>query len=436
MSRIGQFAENESGSVLPIFALSILPLFGLMGAAIDYSRAAATRTDMQSALDSVAIMLSKDANKLTTAEIQTKANDYFTAVFNRPEAKSITITPVFSQTDGTFSMQVSGSGEVPTRFMNIMGFNKMDIASSTEVKWGSRRLELALALDNTGSMAWSGKMDELKKASKALLDTLKKSAIKPETVKVSIVPFATDVNVGTGNVNATWLDWSDWDAENGADTSIETCTGKNGKKKKCTSSTSWVPNAHSTWNGCVWDRDKPHDIQDTAPTSKQTRFQPHQADNCPVAMLPLTNDWNALNAKIDAMIPTGNTNVTIGLEWGWHTLTSGEPMTQAVAPAKDLDKVIILLTDGTNTANRWSDEDGGDAATKAANIDARTKLACDNVKATGIKLYTVRVIDGNADLLKNCASDPTMFYDVQNSSGLVAVFNKIGENLATLRIAK
>ena len=428
MTKLGQFANDSKGSVLPIFALSIIPLFGFMGAAIDYSRASSSRTAMQSAVDSVAIMLAKEANMLTAEEITTRANAYFKALFDRPEAKGVTITPVFSMADGKYSMKISGSGEVPTRFMNVMGFNKMDIATSTEVVWGQRKLELALALDNTGSMASNNKMTELKKAAKDLLLTLKKSAITSETIKVSIVPFATDVNVGTGNVNATWLDWEEWDEENGQDVSVETCKNKNGKKKKCKTSTTWTPNAHSTWNGCVWDREKPYDVQDSAPDNKQRKFQPHQADNCPVAMLPLTNDWAALNAKIDAMIPTGNTNVTIGLAWAWHTLSNTEPMTQAKAPAKDLDKVIILLTDGENTANRW-DGDG-------ASINARTKLACDNVKAAGVKLYTVRVIDGNAAMLQNCASDTSMYYDVQNSSQLISVFDKIAENIASLRIAK
>ena len=96
---LARFRKDDRASVLPIFGLALIPIIACMGAAIDYSRASATRTDMQSALDSVAIMLSKDANKLTTAEIQTKANDYFTAMFNRPEAKGIVVTPVFSQTD-------------------------------------------------------------------------------------------------------------------------------------------------------------------------------------------------------------------------------------------------------------------------------------------------------------------------------------------------
>ena len=423
MTKLGRFANDSKGSVLPIFALSIIPLFGFMGAAIDYSRASASRTAMQSAVDSVAIMLAKEANGLSAEEITTRANAYFKALFDRPEAKGVTITPVFSMANGSYSMKISGSGAVPTQFMGIMGFNQMDIATSTEVVWGQRKLELALALDNTGSMSSNNKMTELKKAAKDLLVTLKKSALTPDTVKVSVVPFATDVNVGTGNVNATWLDWSHWNSVNGG------CFKNNGQATECDQpNATWVANNHSTWNGCVWDREKPNDINDVPPTSNQTKFQPHQAANCPVALLPLTNDWNALNTKIDAMVPTGNTNVTIGLEWGWHTLTTGEPMTQASAPKKDLDKVIILLTDGDNTQNRWD--------RNAASIDARTKLACDNVKAAGIKLYTVRVIDGNAAMLQACASDPSMYYDVQNSSQLISVFDKIAENLASLRIAK
>ena len=108
-------------------------------------------------------------------------------------------------------------------------------------------------------------------------------------------------------------------------------------------------------------------------------------------MMPLGEDWTALNAKIDAMTPTGNTNVTIGLAWGFQLLSPNEPF-NAPAPARDLDKVIVLMTDGENTQNRWT--------SSATSIDARTQKACDNVKAAHIKLYTVRVIDGDVTLLK------------------------------------
>ena len=64
------------------------------------------------------------------------------------------------------------------------------------------------------------------------------------------------------------------------------------------------------------------------------------------------------------MTPTGNTNVTIGLAWGFQLLSPVAPF-NAPAPAPDLDKVIMLLTDGENTQNRWS--------SSASSIDARTR---------------------------------------------------------------
>jgi Mg-chelatase subunit ChlD len=144
-------------------------------------------------------------------------------------------------------------------------------------------------------------------------------------------------------------------------------------------------------------------------------------------MMTLTNDWTALNSKIDAMQPTGNTNVTIGLQMAFQMLSPVAPF-NASAPKTDLDKVIVLLTDGDNTENRWS--------TSQTSIDNRTKLACTNAKNANIKLYVVRVINGNASLLQQCATKTDMYYNVQNASQLSSVFATIAQNLANLRLSK
>jgi hypothetical protein len=75
----------------------------------------------------------------------------------------------------------------------------------------------------------------------------------------------------------------------------------------------------------------------------------------------------------------------------WQTLTSAAPF-NALPTAPDLERVIILMTDGDNTQNRWT--------SSQTSIDARTQRVCDNIKADNIKLYTVRMIAGNATLLQ------------------------------------
>ena len=94
----------------------------------------------------------------------------------------------------------------------------------------------------------------------------------------------------------------------------------------------------------------------------------------------------------------------------------------------DVEKVLILLTDGLNTQNRFT--------TNPSDIDKRTAAVCDNVKATKIRVFTVRVIEGNVDLLRNCASATNMFYDVQLASELKDVFTSIAVMLSGARLSR
>jgi Flp pilus assembly protein TadG len=422
-----RFHASERGNVVMTFALATIPMVAFVGSAVDYSRGNLTKAAMQSAVDSTALMLSKDVQNLTTAQLNQKATDIFNALLNRPDVLGVTVTPTFTNPiGGTYKLTLTATAKISTSFIKIVGQDDLNVEVSSQVLWGMKKLELALALDNTGSMSSSNKMTELKKAAKNLITIMKNAAKNPGDIKISIIPFAREVNVGTGSVSATWLRWDLWEASNG------TCSSSWYKKKSSCESNgkTWTPANHSNWNGCVMDRDQDYDVQDTTPTTtiKATLFPAEQSTSCPVSLMPLSYDWTALTNKIDAMQPTGNTNVTIGLSWAWHALTSNSPLPEAAAANSGLDKVIILLTDGQNTENRWS--------TSQSSIDTRTKKVCDNVKAAGIKVYTVRVIDGNASLLQQCASKSDMYFNVTSASQLDNVFSTIAKNLANLRIAK
>ena len=229
--RIKQFLQDRRGNVAPIFAIALIPIVGGVGAAVDYSRAASSRTDMQAALDATALMLSKEAGGLTATQITQKGTDYFNAMYRRPEARNIVITSTYTTTGGT-QLTVSGKGKIDTSFTKVLGLSEMTFGSSSTVKWGNTKLRVALALDNTGSMSSSNKMSALKTATKQLLTTLQAAAVNPGDVQVSIVPFARDVNMGKSNYAANWINWSEWDDENGHDETEKVCTSKKTESRR------------------------------------------------------------------------------------------------------------------------------------------------------------------------------------------------------------
>jgi Flp pilus assembly protein TadG len=406
---LARLRKDHRASVAPVFAIAAIPILALMGTAVDYGRANAARTEMQAALDAAALTLPKEAVGFTQDQLNDKATKYFNASFANGDAKNMTVVPVLTpiQTGG-FLLTVTANGSVDMRFMGVFGQPSLAIGSSTEVKWGIKRLELALVLDNTGSMAQSGKMAALKTASHNLLTTLKNAAKKLGDVKVSIIPFDVTVKLGNSYKNEFWIDF----AQNGI--------------------------SKNSWEGCVQGRDKTNGInnntKDTMPVEgdDHTWFPAVQCGSL-ATLMPLTDVFDPtgfqnLNDKIDAMTPAGNTNTTIGLVWGWHSLTPNLPLTQGAAPAGDLDKVIIMLTDGDNTQDRWT--------TTQSAIDARMEMACGYVRDANIKVYTVRVINGNSSLLRGCATATNMYYDVQQASELNSVFASIAQNLASLRLSK
>src|SRR5262249_27310570 len=147
---------------------------------------------------------------------------------------------------------INGSANVNTSFMALLGYSQITVKSASTVQWGNSRLRVALVLDNTGSMAQDGKMDALKTAAKNMLNQLKSAAVNDGDVYVSIVPFSKDVNVDPANYQQDWIRWDLWEEDNG------TCS-----KTKYTTRTTcqshshvWTPADHSTWTGCVTDRDQ------------------------------------------------------------------------------------------------------------------------------------------------------------------------------------
>jgi Flp pilus assembly protein TadG len=434
-----RFVDDHNASVVPLLALAAIPVVGLIGASVDYSRAAAVQTAMQAAVDSTSLAMAKNAASLSADQLTTNAQAYFSAVFTRNDAAAPHVSVSYS-TNGGSQVVVNATSSVNTMFMGIMGFKTLPVAATSTSTWGNNRLRVALVLDNTGSMAEgspTSKISALKTATHNLLSQLQAAASTDGDVYVSIIPFNRDVNVGASNYNADWIDWTEWDTRNGSNVKTgQTCTTNRWGGQSCQNVYTWTPAAHSSWNGCVMDRDQNYDTTNTSPSSGAL-FPADQYSSCPAALVPQSYDWTALNNKVDAMVAAGNTNQAIGLAWGWQSLTSGSPLN---APAKDpnylYQDIVIILSDGINTQDRWY--------SNATSIDNRQRILCDNMKNAGVTIYAIQVNTSNdptSSVLQYCAgtratvADASKFFLLTTPSQIITTFNQIGTGLSKLRIS-
>jgi Flp pilus assembly protein TadG len=441
-----RFRRDQRGNISLIFTIAIIPILAAVGCAIDYSRVSRARTSMQAALDSTALMVSKDLSNglITTSEISTTAQAYFNALYTDSEAQSVTINATYTAANGSLgsTIQVNGSGSIKTDFMQVVGFPNMNFSTSSTAAWGSNLLRVALVLDNTGSMADYNKIGALKTAAQSLVTQLSGLAKNNGDVYISVVPFEIDVNVGntTSNLSASWLRWDLWDP-NGSCTgsyvnatvmSYAACLG-HGFTWHHTGGTA----SHSKWNGCVGDRDQSNDVNATAPSSQPTNFVADQDQNCPAAqLLPLTYNWTSVNNTINSMTANGATNQTIGLQWGWLSLLQQSPLNApAENPTSIYQHIIILFTDGLNTGDRWY----GDLSDTSSQVDTRMAAVCTNAKAAGVIIYTVQIDTdgaGQSAVLPACASAPGNFFMLTKPSQIAAAFAQIGTSIAKLRVAR
>jgi Flp pilus assembly protein TadG len=204
-----RLVRTRRGNVAITFAFSLFPLLALVGAAVDLSRANSVRTSLQLAVDSTALMLSKKAASASSDEMKGLVETYFAGLFKHPDATNTKISATYSTTAGS-QVVVSGSADMDTEFMSILGFKTINLTATSTAKWGASRLRVALVLDTTGSMASDGKIGALITATKNLLSQLQSAASVDGDVYVSIIPFAKDVRI-ENNYDATWDNWIYWD---------------------------------------------------------------------------------------------------------------------------------------------------------------------------------------------------------------------------------
>ncbi len=269
-----RFITERKGNVAMIFAIASVPLVIATGGVVDFNRAYQQRAVVQGALDSAALAAGKKVGLLTEPELKTEAQNLFvTNTRNGLDA----IPPTTMSVSGA-TLTLSAELKVKTYFLAMIGMSEMTFDLSSQVTSGVGTLEIALVLDNSGSMAGS-KIATLKTAANNLTTTLfnlGSASTKPDPVKMAVVPFAAAVNVGPQYANAAWID-------TGAKGTYHADAMKTNGAPATTSNLDLFSRfGNASWGGCVEERPAPYGTTDDPPSTasnpstdeKKTLFVP------------------------------------------------------------------------------------------------------------------------------------------------------------------
>jgi Flp pilus assembly protein TadG len=271
------FRTNRKGQVAITFGLAMLPMIVVTGAAVDYSRAVAQRSNLQQATDATVLAIAHSYLNLasTSATLFTPTQTYLTGAMNAvtPGATTVTYNGVVAPTNvavlQTITLSQNNTQMCITSAL-IVGNSIMTIVRQpyTLVKADAcsqvpQTYEVALVLDNSGSMAESAggqsKMQALITAASQLVDTLIPPATINPSVAISITPFTALVNVGT-STTAKFLDTAGASSIHWQNFHLPTKAPWNPTSKLDL----YTQLTNVDWGGCVEDRPYPYMTTDTA----------------------------------------------------------------------------------------------------------------------------------------------------------------------------
>ncbi|MBK1696286.1 pilus assembly protein TadG-related protein [Rhodovibrio salinarum] len=465
LKTLGRCLRACEGGAGVIMALSTIPLIGGTGLAIDTTRAFVVESRMGKALDAAGLAAGRVALE---DRVEADARAFFAANYRDGLMGSdISAEDIDIQIDSNAEfITVTAQTSMPTRFMRVFGKDSINVSARSVIQRVTSGTEIALVMDNTGSM-YGSKIDAMKNAAQQLVNIVFGDAERYDELWFSLVPYTATVNVGaehSGWVNA---------GPNFSPTSWKGCVEARWQSNRDETdapptterfdvfyypSTLYDPDGDA--NGNQWP-----DVDESV-WSRNSGTGPNLG--CGPAITPLTRERSEITNAIDAMAAwhRGGTTSNLGLVWGWRTLS---PRWRGVWPGsvwpvdyndEKVSKVAIVLSDGQN---QFFDYDGDDdyvsdytgygrigeefmpSATNEGDgldtLDGKFADVCQKMKDRGITIYTITFGSGASsgrirDLFRACASDPGNYFHAPDNDDLAPAFRTIGQELANLRIVE
>lgn len=226
-----RFMNDKKGSAYVMAAFAIVPIFGMASLAIDYTNKDRMVTELETAAETVALHVAKRVALNPNESAQTFVDE------GKSLMASLTdLTIDYSQFTVDMSsgkVKINVKAEIDTYFMHMFGHDTLEARSKTQAQFGRLNVDVALGIDNSGSMRHTvtdsdgsaiKKIDAAKKAAKLLITTASASVedLTNTDLRFSIVPWHSHVSLPTDQLRTgasegdgvdvgTWKSWVDWD---------------------------------------------------------------------------------------------------------------------------------------------------------------------------------------------------------------------------------
>jgi len=405
LSKLNKFFKGDGGNVAVTTAIVLVPMLTAAGAAVDYSRLIDKRTKLQNVVDSAALAGGLLVRTASMPAVKREVRDFIEA--NMPEGiepTSIRIEP--DAITGNLMLEVRATE--PTTLMAVAGIDDMPYKVSAGINLGALHLNVAIVLDNSGSMNQEGKLVAAKAAANTFVENTYDNLNPQSSMRVSIVGFNQHVNVGVNNAGADWLTANSQDSD---------------------------------WKGCVSSRLGDANVTDTGYDTKPipaVKASDYSGGGywCPNPALPLIDDREAIVDYVNTLSADGLTYIANGIMLGVRMLTPNEPFTEAnidlSGPARN---ILIVMTDGDNTVARRDSAPRHDLYSRDV-ANQHTTQSCTLAKNFQMDVYTISFGSGVTEptkaLLQGCASVPDNYFDANNNASLVEAFESISDEVSGL----
>lgn len=467
-------ASDTSGGVSVIFSIALIPLLVATGVAIDLAHVTAVRTTIQGAADAGALagaslVTTKPAERVAAAEVFFAAN-----APQSPASVTVAIEPD--------KVIVDARETVSLFFGGILGLDTTDVNAHAEaIVRNPVKVEIALALDYSGSMNRDGKYQAMRDSAIWLIDTLM-AADTGDNVEIGLVPFSDFVyaDMTTTFIRGVHPDKYGYEVRACLDSrryphatqettpvpadqdtkwpapgmpaayrqagSVPSGTGPNGTIAEVGC------NGNDTEYSAGGDGDDDSDSDDggggfTADrcerrySRSEVQGQKGEARLSDFAsadaqceeyrkrrllVLPLTTDDLLLKSQLSAMSPLRMTNIALALEYAWHLVSPNAPFSEGGNYSDgDSFKAVVLLSDGAQTVGGF----GPGASFNIAQANRNTEDICEGIKAREIIMITIAfgksINGGTQKMLQKCSSGSDYYFRPQTNEELATVFEDL-----------